>query len=288
MFAIVTMILMETARPDKGMEARPFLRWVGGKRWLVPYLSELVGDMKFGAYHEPFLGGGAAFLGLNPQGKSFLADLNPELVETYIGVRDDPEAVAQVLKRHKNVRDYYYDLRESRPRLPATKAARFIFLNHTSYNGVFRVNRDGKYNVPFGHRRWVNIPTQGDLLAVSRRLLDATIRVADFGSCIDDVAEGDLVFLDPPYTVAHNNNGFVHYNRRLFSWEDQARLSRLIDQIRSRGAFYILTNAAHSSIVKLFDKGDWCVETNRKNAIGGAQASRGTATELLFTNLDRP
>jgi DNA adenine methylase len=108
----------------------------------------------------------------------------------------------------------------------------------------------------------------------------------DFAGCLKFVTERDLVFLDPPYTVAHNNNGFVKYNQNLFSFEDQRRLSDLIDDIKERGAYYILTNAAHQSIRDLFKKpGDALIETSRRNNIGGFNAARGRATEYLFTNL---
>jgi DNA adenine methylase len=267
---------------------RPFLRWVGGKRWLIPQLSELIGGLKFRAYHEPFLGGGSAFFGLLPDGPSFLSDLNSELIHTYMTVRDDPAGVSRELKRHKNTEEYYYDLRAARPKADSTKAARFIFLNHTSYNGIYRVNQQGGYNVPFGRRDGTpQLPSREDLKAVSLRLQGATLSSTDFAQCIDSIAEGDLVFLDPPYTVAHNHNNFVKYNQKLFSWEDQVRLSGLVSEIRDQGAFYILTNAAHSSVAELFEKGDRRIETSRRNAIGGLSASRGTAIEYLFTNVSR-
>lgn len=267
--------------------ARPFLRWAGGKRWLIPQLPQVLGDFNFKAYHEPFLGGAAAFLGLSVVGPSFLSDLNTELIETYTQVRDDPQAVARKLKHHatqENVKEYYYYLRATKPDVPSERAARFIFLNRTSYNGIFRVNLQGHYNVPFG-RHNPQIPTECDLLAVSRRLHGAVVYDGDFAECLKHVASGDLVFLDPPYTAAHNYNGFVKYNQKLFSWKDQARLSDVVDEIRSRGAYYIMTNAAHPSIAELFDKGDRKIVTNRKNAIGGTFAYRGTVAEYLFTNI---
>ena len=255
---------------------------------MIPQLSELIGDLTFPAYHEPFLGGGSAFFGMPPNGPSFLSDLNSELIHTYMTVRDDPTGVSRELKRHRNTEEYYYDLRAARPRADSTKAARFIFLNHTSYNGIYRVNQQGRYNVPFGRRDGTpQLPSREDLKAVSLRLQGATLFSADFARCIDSVAEGDLVFLDPPYTVAHNNNNFVKYNQKLFSWEDQVRLSGLVSEIRERGAFYILTNAAHASVAKLFEKGDRRIETSRRNSIGGLSASRGTAIEYLFTNVSR-
>jgi len=113
----------------------------------------------------------------------------------------------------------------------------------------------------------------------------ATLRRGDFANCIDTVETNDLVFLDPPYTVAHNHNGFIKYNQRLFSFDDQKRLSRLIGRVKKQGAYYILANAAHDSIKELFEKGDRRLETTRRNSIGGVNAARGSATEYLFTNL---
>ncbi len=218
----------------------------------------------------------------------YLSDLNVELIEVYEQVRANPEAVALHLSRHKNTEEYYYRLRAMSCRLPVTRAARFIFLNHTSYNGIFRVNsRTGKYNVPYGRKPLPQVPSLEDLVAISKRLHDSVIFAADFAECAKNVSEGDLVFLDPPYTVAHNNNGFVKYNQKLFSWGDQERLSVLIDHIRAQNAYYILTNAAHLSIRLLFDKGDRCIETNRRNNIGGSMAARGTATEYVFTNVGK-
>ena len=133
-------------------------------------------------------------------------------------------------------------------------------------------------------RRTPIIPTERDLLAVSARLQKAIVYSADFAECLENVSSGDLVFLDPPYTVSHNYNGFVKYNQKLFSWEDQTRLSEVVDVIKRKDAYYILTNAAHPSIVELFDKGDRRILTSRRNAIGGRSASRGTATEYMFTN----
>ena len=158
-------------------------------------------------------------------------------------------------------------------------------MNHTSFNGIYRVNLAGIYNVPFGNRPSPQIPTAEHLCAVSKRLKRARLDSGDFARCIDRVHENHLVFLDPPYTVAHNNNGFIKYNQRLFSFDDQKRLSELIDVIKRRGAFYIAANAAHGSIAKLFDKGDSMIVTSRRNSIGGANAVRGNAIEYLFTNL---
>ena len=150
------------------------------------------------------------------------------------------------------------------------------------------MNLDGVYNVPFGNRPSPQIPTVEHLRDVAKRLNKASLATGDFAKCIKHISSGDLVFLDPPYTVAHNHNGFIKYNQRLFSFDDQKRLNGLIDEIKERGAYYILANAAHESIADLFDKDDILIETSRRNSIGGINAARGSATEYLFTNLELP
>ena len=264
---------------------RPLLRWAGGKRWLLPSVSDLIAVAEIHNYHEPFVGGAAVFFGLGIGAKAYLSDLNTELIDTYKQVRDDPERVWYFLRRYRNTERCYYAARSARPRSDASRAARFIFLNHASFNGIYRVNLAGRYNVPYGHRASYNLPRLDDLQHAGVRLRSAVLAGGDFASALENIGPGDLVFLDPPYTVAHNNNGFVRYNDKLFSFADQRRLSSMVDTIRVRGAYYILTNAAHHSIAELFEKGDRRFETHRKNAVGGATAARGTATEYLFTNL---
>lgn len=264
----------------------PILRWAGGKRWLLPVVRRIIGETPYIDYHEPFCGGSAVFLGLSPHGNAWLSDLNQDLIETYRTVRDDPLAVASSLSKLKNDKDSYYAVRASDPNSSVDRAAKFIFLNHTSYNGLYRVNLQGRYNVPYGYRAKPNIPTTQHLQAFAELLRNATLESKDFAEVLDWVGPGDLVFLDPPYTTAHNTNGFVKYNQRLFSFDDQHRLSRVIDDIRRLGAHYILTNAAHSSISELFEKGDHRIELSRRNVIGGERARRGTTSEYLFTNLE--
>jgi DNA adenine methylase len=262
----------------------PF-RWAGGKRWLLPILHDLLGYGKVRAYHEPFLGSGSVFLGLPPFDQAVLSDSNADLIEAFEVIREAPEEVAAAANANRNDEATYYRMRASVPLDRVERTARFLYLNHTSFNGIYRVNLDGIYNVPFGRRENYNIPGATHLSEVAARLKNAVLMTRDFAACIDQVQAGDLVFLDPPYTVAHNQNGFIKYNQRLFSFEDQRRLSHLIDDLKAVGAYYILTNAAHHSIAELFEKGDSRLETRRRNTIGGFNADRGAATEYLFTNL---
>jgi DNA adenine methylase len=248
-------------------------------------LHDLVGRRSIRTYHEPFLGGGSVFLGLRAFDQAVLSDSNAELMEAFEVIREAPEEVAALAHAHGNDEETYYRLRGSKPLGKVERAARFLYLNHTSFNGIYRVNLDGIYNVPFGRRTRMNMPGAEHLVDVAARLQNALLLTRDFWACLEHVGTGDLVFLDPPYTVAHNNNGFIKYNQRLFSFEDQHRLSLLIDEIKGKGAYYILTNAAHPSIAQLFEKGDCRLETRRRNNIGGNNALRGGAIEYLFTNL---
>jgi DNA adenine methylase len=277
---------MAIAVPRSGAPVASPLRWAGGKRWLLRTIQSVVGDREFAAYHEPFLGGASVFLGLRQSPKAFLRDSNTELIATYRAIRDHPDEIAELVHSYSNDSETYYEVRASRPDSKVEKAARFLYLNHTSFNGIYRVNLNGVYNVPFGNRPSPQIPTAEHLQEVAKRLKRARLDQGDFGKCLGRIGKGHLVFLDPPYTVAHNDNGFIKYNQRLFSFNDQARLSALIDVAKERKAYYILANAAHESIASLFDKGDTLIETSRRNNIGGANAIRGSATEYLFTNLD--
>ena len=242
---------MALAVPISGRVPSP-VRWVGGKRWLLPTIRTLVLGHEISSYHEPFLGGASVFLGLDGLERAFLGDTNAELIAAYRAIRDHPAQVADRVSWYPNNADMYYAVRACTPTDKVEIAARFLYLNHTSFNGIYRVNLEGVYNVPFGGRASPQIPTAEHLWEVSRRLRKARLYVGDFARCLERVQEGHLVFLDPPYTVAHNNNGFIKYNQKIFSIEDQERLSALIDEISSRGAYYILANAAHPSIAKLF------------------------------------
>ena len=277
--------IMATARNLEPM--RPFLRWAGGKRWLLPLIHEITGGIKYERYFEPFAGAASVFFGLVPCVSTHLSDSNRELIETYQTVTRSPEAVAEQIATHENSEDYYYELRASRARGHIQRAARFIFLNHTSFNGVYRVNLKGEYNVPYGFRRRPNIPSRTHLVAAAKRLATCTISSSDFADFEHDVCRDDLYFLDPPYTVAHDANGFLKYNQRIFSFEDQERLKSFIDTVRSRRAYYILTNAHHASIIQLFGQRDVVIETHRKNLVGGLHAIRGHANEVLITNLGK-
>ena len=184
---------------------------------------------------------------------------------------------------YKNDKDSYYKIRNEQPQDEITRAARFIYLNQTSYNGIYRVNLKGEYNVPYGFRK-KEFLNENSLLAVSKAFQNTILKCGDFDIVRQNIGPKDLVFLDPPYTVSHNNNGFIKYNQKIFSLEDQVRLNSLIQYIKSIDAYYILTNAAHNTIKEIFNNGDTCLELSRASLIGGVNAKRGQTTEYVFTN----
>lgn len=263
----------------------PFLRWAGGKRWLIKHIDGFLPKEGFNNYHEPFLGGGAIFFNLAHSNVSFLNDLNPELIDTYSCIKEDVEKVIEHLKTFENSKEFYYKLRAQKLNTDYEKAAKFIYLNQTSFNGIYRVNLKGEYNVPYGFRK-KNFLEEETLKNASYRLAKAELSGVDFLETIGNIKENDLVFLDPPYTITHNDNGFFKYNAKLFSEEDQHKLSEMINVIKKKKAYYILTNAAHDEIKKIFNKkGDTMIELKRASLIGGRNAKRDKYEEIIVTNV---
>lgn len=261
----------------------PFLKWAGGKRWLVACRPELF-PKKFNNYYEPFVGSGAVFFYLSPK-KSIISDANKELIDTYKVLRDDwPSVLRELNRHHKNhSEDYYYEVRSSMQCLPYKSAARFIYLNRTCWNGLYRVNLKGEFNVPIGTKTNVVLDTD-NFEAVSRVLKRTLIKNEDFEAIIDKSKNNDLLFVDPPYTVKHKFNGFVKYNEKLFSWDDQVRLSDAIKRAASRGVKVILTNADHESVIDLYDCSFFNVSRiSRQSVIASEGSRRGECTELIVT-----
>lgn len=267
------------------IQHRPFLRWAGGKNWLVPILLNALEDFSFNNYHELFLGGGSMFFALTPK-KAYLSDINEDLIDAFLGLKDFPNETIAEIKKYKVSEENYYKVRKKRCKKPYTCAARFIYLNHTSFNGIYRVNSLGNYNVPYGHNDSYEFDYERiTAAALALKKCETIIQNRDFEASTADIAEGDLVFIDPPYTVSHNNNGFIQYNRSLFSLNDQYRLKEAINLINKKGATYILTNAAHPEIKKIFlDDTNYCTALSRHCGLGGINAERGKKQEYIFSN----
>lgn len=263
---------------------KPFLRWAGGKSWLLKHLEAPLKEFEFNNYHEPFLGGASVFLFLKPKNHAYLSDINTELIRTYRVVKGNVEKLIQELKKYKNNKTFYYDIREEELKPRVRNAAKLIYLNQTSFNGIYRVNLEGVYNVPYGYRDKEFLNAE-NLKAISKRLRRTKFSTCSFTDTLKYVRKGDLVFLDPPYTVSHNNNGFIKYNRKLFSLEDQLELAKYIKSVKKIGAYFILTNAAHDTVDEIFGGLGHKIRLTRASLIGGADALRGDVSEYLFTNI---
>lgn len=257
------------------------MKWAGGKRWFVQTHPEFLPGV-FNTYIEPFLGGGSVYFHLGPR-RAILGDANPDLICAYHGVQAFPREVEEQLRRHhaKHNSEYYYQVRDSEPDNLPERAARVIYLNRTCFNGIYRVNRLGKFNVPVGSRSQVVFETD-DFSATSRLLRSARIYLSDFERTIERAKEGDLIFADPPYTVRHNNNGFVKYNENLFSWTDQIRLAEALRRARDHGVMVVSTNAAHDTVRELYEPHGFETRVvSRFSAIAADATKRKTFDELV-------
>lgn len=267
---------------------KPFLRWAGGKNWLIKYIDQYL-PSKIINYHEPFIGGGSVFFYLKSKalikGKSFLSDSNEELISTYSVVKESVSDLINRLRPFKNDKDYYYEIRNSKPRSIISKAAKFIYLNRTSFNGIYRVNQKGQYNVPYGNKEYATLFEYENLKNCSNILGDSILSTNDFSKSLSNIKQNDLVFIDPPYTVAHGNNGFIKYNQKIFAWEDQIRLKNYINEITNIGAYFILTNAHHDSVFQLFRELGEIHIVERSSVVGGKNAPRKFVKEYIFTNI---
>lgn len=266
---------------SNGFALMPFLKWAGGKRWLVEKHFHFF-DIPHDRYIEPFLGSGAVFFKLQPT-NSIIGDLNPELIATYLAIKEDWEKVLDALKEHsvRHSKDYYYKIRECDFAPSHEKAARFIYLNRTCWNGLYRVNLKGKFNVPKGTKDKVILGSD-DFEAVSNILKRSEIVCGDFSAIIDLAENGDLVFVDPPYTVQHNNNGFIKYNEGLFSWNDQIRLRDSVREAVNRGARVLVTNANHECIHELYHNMGRHYVLDRASVISGVNKGRGRYQEMVI------
>ncbi len=269
------------ADPKKKSPIKPFLKWAGGKRWFIANFQNLI-PKNYNRYLEPFLGSGAVFFHIKPK-EAILGDLNKDLIETYLSIRNNWKEVLRLLHLHqkRHSEKYYYELREAIPKRRSEKAARFIYLNKTCWNGLYRVNQKGKFNVPIGDRTKI-VFEKIDLSNISKALKKTDLRTCDFEKVIGDAKRGDFLFVDPPYTVCHNNNGFIKYNEKLFSWNDQKRLFEALLKAKSKGAKILATNANHIDLVKLYKNEFGIKKINRISRIAGKTSSRNSFEEIII------
>jgi DNA adenine methylase len=267
---------------------RPFLKWVGGKGQLLPQLLAKVDDAApFERYHEPFVGGGALFFELYREGRlgrkhSYLSDSNKNLVIAYAGVHDDVEGVIDRLKMHgaKHDHDYYYDVRANVPTDTIDQAARLIYLNKTCFNGLYRENSKGLFNVPLGRYKNPMICDEPNLRAVSEALKRTRIKHQPFDAVFDLAEPGDLVYFDPPYVPLSNTANFTSYAKGGFGEDEQRRLAEVYAALAADGVHVMLSNSMTPLVRKLYKK--FAVEkVLAKRMVNSRADKRGKVAEAL-------
>jgi DNA adenine methylase len=266
----------------------PFVKWAGGKGQLLSQFQPHF-PAHFERYIEPFVGGGAVFFHLYNQGR--LPNVE-ELINGYRVVQSQVEALIQKLKRHEPQKldaDYYYQVRawdrqpEYAQRSDVERAARFLFLNRTCYNGLYRVNRKGQFNVPFGRYDNPRVCNAGSLRAASQALQGVILEWGDFYRCLEWAGPDDLVYLDPPYHPLSDTANFTSYTSAAFDVEDQRRLAHLFRELDSRGCQVMLSNSCTPLIRELY-RGYEQIEVQAIRAISSKGDERGAIPELLVLN----
>lgn len=262
---------------------RPFLKWAGGKSKLIQQYSKFF-PQEFNTYYEPFLGGGAVFFHLQPN-NAVLTDINTELINVYCCVRDRVESLIETLNEHqeKHNKDYYYLIRSEKYETEIKRAARIIYLNKTCFNGLYRENSQGKFNVPMG--KYKNPPIcQPDLLrSVSAALQSKEIKVRSFEKVLNDAKKGDFVYFDPPYHPISATSNFTAYSRDSFSEKDQIRLRDVFAELANLGVKVMLSNSDCELIWELYNNFN-IHQVLAARSINSNASKRGKITELLVTS----
>ncbi len=272
---------------------KPFVKWVGGKRQLLAQFRKLnlyppeLFDIKTGKYFEPFVGGGAVFFDLLPE-KGFLSDLNKELVTTYNVIKNDVDVLITSLKKHKTDKEYFLKIRAQDPNelSDLNVASRFIFLNRTCFNGMYRVNSKGGFNVPYGKYNNPLICDEDNLKKVSKALQGIEIKHQDYKEVLKKAKKGDFVYFDPPYYPVSKTASFTSYTSEAFLDKEQIELKNTFVKLHKRGCFVMLSNSDTPFINKIYSepKGLRITKVHAGRAINSNASKRGKITEVLITN----
>lgn len=274
--------------------AQPFLKWAGGKRQLLPKIRQYI-PKKFNLYFEPFVGAGAVLFDLQPPAAR-INDINTELINCYRVIKSDPEELIRLATKHrqKNTRDYYnhqrsLDRKPNFDKLPAeVRAARIIYLNKTCYNGLFRVNKRGQFNAPYGDYRNPQIINPSVIRAVSRYLNEAHVEITDndFREAVGGARAGDFIYFDPPYDPTSKSSSFTSYSPHPFAEKEQEALKEVCDELTDRGCKVLLSNSPTEFIWDLYsDKTRYAIEeVKASRSINSVASGRGKIKELLIFN----
>jgi len=265
---------------------RPFLKWAGGKNRLIPQYQPYF-PKSFNTYYEPFLGGGAVFFHLQPQ-DAVLTDINPELINAYCCVRDKVEELIERLQEHQqqHSNEYYYSMRSLTPKTEIERAARFIYLNRTCFNGLYRENSNGKFNVPIGRYKNPQICNPELLRSSSSALQNVNIDVKRFESVLYFAnSSDDFVYFDPPYYPVSSTSNFTAYSRDFFSKNDQTKLREIFVELAGRGVKVMLSNSDCDFIRDLYSQFK-IHKISAARSINSNGKKRGNVSEILVASRD--
>lgn len=281
---------MET-KPFTKNDIKPIIKWVGGKRQLVEQLIQLM-PVNYNRYYEPFFGGGALFFALRPY-TAFINDVNSDLMTIYKVIKEYPIELITLLEKHKeyNSKDYYYDLRvmDRNGKIDELndieKSARLLYMLRVDFNGLYRVNSKGQFNVPYGRYKNPNIVNKSTILAISELLntSDITIRSIDFAKAINGIKANDFVYFDPPYIPVTPTSSFTSYTASGFNYDEQIRLQKLFFNLKERGVYVMLSNSDTDLTRKLYSNAN--IHTVKANRMINSNAKkRGQVNELIITS----
>ena len=274
----------------KNILVSPIVKWVGGKRQLLEEIKPLV-PKKYSMYCEPFVGGAAVLLSLQPK-NAIVNDANADLIELYRVIKESVDDLIEDLRKHENNADYFYEIRALdrrkdayRALSPIKRASRLIYLNKTCYNGLFRVNNAGEFNTPFGGYKKPNIVNEATLRAVSRYLNENSVQLlsGDYGAALEKLEKGSFVYLDPPYDPVSDSAAFTGYTSGGFGREEQIRLREYCDTLSNRGIKFLLSNSDTEFIRDQYQRYEIkTVQATR--SINSKGDRRGNVNELLIRN----
>ena len=274
-------------------DVSPVVKWVGGKRQLLPEIRKYIPE-KFTIYYEPFVGGGAVLFDIQPK-RAVINDVNFELMNLYEVIRDNVDLLIEDLKKHKNAKEYFYEIRElDRDKekysqlTKVERASRLLYLNKTCYNGLYRVNQAGQFNTPFGNYKNPNIINEKVIRAVSDYFnwADITFKCCDFEESVKGIGKGAFVYFDPPYDPVSESANFTEYSKDGFTKEDQIRLKKLCDRLNDKGIKFLLSNSATEFIIDLYK--DYKIEIiQARRSINSDGRKRGEVDEVLVRNYEQ-
>jgi DNA adenine methylase len=277
------------------MNVKPFVKWVGGKRQLLAEITPLIPEA-FTRYIEPFTGGGAVFFSLSKRLlddhiPAWLNDINPELINVYQVVRDRPDVLLADLHTHIHSKEYFLSLRGLDRQegglsslTPVQRASRFIYLNRTAFNGLYRVNAKGQFNVPFGRYKNPAIADADTIYGCSKALQKVKISCSSFDTLLPQTKEGDFIYLDPPYIPLNKTSYFTSYDQTGFGHDEQQKLADLIRDMDRRGVRFLVSNA-YVPELKNFYSGFTIIEVQATRAINANKDGRHAISEALITNI---